>query len=71
MIIKVQRPRASTDPKSPWLFYDKPRFFISEIPESDLAALRKKMGSAVKAYFESEIVGTKLVIGKRLKDQNW
>ena len=50
-ILKVQRPVATTDSDSPWLFYDERRSIMFELPEKDVPRnIKQIMGSDFKVF---------------------
>lgn len=70
MIVKIQRPLASSAPNPPALVYNKDRSMTAHMPITpDLAHLFK--GGELKVYHEAKIEGDKLMIGRRVQNPGW
>lgn len=81
MIVKVQRqlyPTEISDRDVDVLIYDKPEIKNGEtrykvhvqlrLPKRDVTYW---MGSDLKGYFQASIMGTQIVLMKRVADQDW
>ena len=75
MIVKVQRPLASSESNPPWLIYNQTRTFRQFVPPNSIPAhVHKAMYERVKGYFEITLVaGTTRVStwGRILTDREW
>lgn len=70
-IFKLQRP--VSPPDGDWLIYDKERKHMGQLLAASISAeVRETMGSALKAYFDGEILPDgQFAIHKRVEDQDW
>jgi len=71
MIVKVQISLATTGAERQVLVYDETRQYSTQLPLSACPGLEDVMAGAPRAYFEAEIVDTKLCLDRQLPDQGW
>jgi hypothetical protein len=70
MIVKVQRPLASTIADPPVLVYDQYRRCQTQIPMTD--ELRKRFGDKVKFYCTASPKGPSgVILGQIVPDRGW
>ena len=72
IIIKLQQPLASGEETPFWLAYNEDRtkcFFLA----ADLIPLNvvRDMNNDPKGYFEAQVRGADVLIGRRVEDQPW
>jgi hypothetical protein len=74
MIVKVQISQNTNAAERQVLVYDLEYQYYAELPLSACPGLRETMLDTApvwRAFFEAEIVDTKLSLGRRLPDQEW
>lgn len=74
MIVKVQICLRSTEAQRMVLVYTEERAWETELPLAACPGLHEAMLDTApqwRAFFEAEIVGGKLSIGRRLPEQGW
>lgn len=69
MIVKVQISLASSDNKKQMLVYNKSRNVMYEDAASP--EILKLIRNRPKAYFNAEVVNTKIVLDDEVEQQNW
>lgn len=70
MIVKIQRPLASTEPNPPALVYNEDRSVTLHMPITpELKHLFQ--GGELKVYHKATIEGDKLMIGRRVQNPDW
>lgn len=72
MIIKIQQSLGGTNVLTSVFLYDETKEFMYETsnPE-EVAPVVELLGDRPKAYFEAEIVNTKLVINNEVDTPDW
>ena len=70
IILKLQRPLASSDPSPPCLAYNKDRSFLTTFSLSD-EEITKWFGKEPKVYVKAEIEGEDITILAKTIDQPW
>lgn len=75
VIIKVQRPVISTDPRQPWVLYDEHNNHVETVPGDAIPEyVKKMMGDDHKMYCKaswSSTVGWGIVPKSRVGRQEW
>lgn len=72
MIVKVQKPIMTNDPKRPFFVYAEGHTNARGVPEKDVPKhVRGALKYRFRAFFEAEWSGKHWVIGKQVKAQDW
>lgn len=72
VIVKVQRPLASTEADAPWMIYDKGRERVYMTNGSNVPAFfRALMGDDYKAFFYATLTADEYQITSRAPEQDW
>lgn len=70
MIVKIQRPLASSESSEKALVYNRDRSLLANMPMTpDIEALFAD--GSLKVYHRAHLHGSELRIGKRVKEPNW
>lgn len=70
MIVKIQRPLMSSEPEPKVLVYNRGRSFYAQLPFTSAIAALFDDGS-LKVYHRAKVKGSTLLIGERVKDQDF